>query len=432
MRISTSLLPALVLSLAGPSLSMSQSAVPGSVQTQIDQVMPKVVEWRRDIHANPELGNREFRTAELVAKHLQRLGMEVKTGIAHTGVVGLLRGNGDGPVVALRADMDALPVIEETGLPYASTVRTNYNGAEVGVAHVCGHDTHVAMLMGVAEVLAGLKDQLSGSVMFIFQPAEEGAPAGEEGGAYLMLKEGIFSDLKPDVVFAQHVMPMPVGYIGVRSGGTTASSDNLRINVKGAQTHGGMPWNGVDSIVVASQIVLALQTIPSRQIDVTSTPSVISIGSIDGGVRGNIIPDEVEMVGTIRTFDDATRKRIHELITRTVKQIAASAGAKAEVFIDPAYPVTVNDPALTEAMRPTLQRVAGDCLEEAAYSMASEDFAFFSQQAPSMYFFIGAAPAEGPAHPNHSPKFAPNEDALPIGVTAMTALVLDYLASHQE
>lgn len=422
---------ACIFLLACVSAAMAQEPVSPEVQTRIDKVMPKVVDWRRDIHAHPELGNREVRTARLVARHLERLGLEVKTGIAYTGVVGILRGGGgDGPVVGLRADMDALPVTEQTDLPFASKERTEFNGEQVGVAHACGHDTHTAMLMGVAEVLAGMKDQLKGTVMFVFQPAEEGAPVGEEGGAELMLKEGAFAELKPDVMFAQHVMSLPVGYIGVRTGGTAASSDVFSIKVKGAQTHGGMPWSGIDPIVVASRIVLALQTIPSRQLDVTRTPSVISLGAIHGGVRNNIIPDEVEMEGTIRTFDTGTRKRIHELIARTAEQVAASAGATAEVSIDPGYPVTLNDPALTRAMRPTLERVGPRGVSEASQSMASEDFSYFAGEVPSMYFFIGAAPAEGPAYPNHSPMFVANEAALPIGVTAMTALVLDYLDAH--
>ena len=411
------------------SQGATDSALPVEVQTLIADVMPKVIEWRRDIHANPELSNREFRTAGVVAEHLKSLGLEVRTGIAHTGVVGILKGAKEGSVVGLRADMDALPVTEEVDLPFASKVRTQYNGEEVGVAHACGHDAHTAMLMGVAQVLAELQDQLAGTVMFVFQPAEEGAPAGEEGGAELMLKEGIFSELKPEVMFGLHVIPMPVGKITVRSQGILASSDGLHIKVKGKQTHGAMPWNGIDPIVVSSQIVMALQTIPSRQVDATKTPSVVTIGSIKGGVRGNIIPDEVEMEGTIRTFAQNIREQLHERIKRTAENIAASAGATAEVTITQGYPATINDPALTNKMAPVLQRVAGEGFGETGPVMASEDFAFFAQDIPSMYYFIGSAPKDQPAYPNHSPKFVVNEDALPMGVSAMTALVLDYTQS---
>ncbi len=405
----------------------AEPAVPAEVQSAIDAVMPKVVDWRRDIHEHPELGNREFRASKLVAEHLRSLGLEVKTEIAHTGVVGILRGAKNGPVIGLRADMDALPVTEQVDLPFASKVRTEYNGVETGVAHACGHDNHVAILMGVAEVLAGMKEQLSGTVMFVFQPAEEGAPEGEEGGAELMLKEGIFDELQPDAMFALHVMAMPVGYVGIRSEGIAASSDTLKITVNGAQTHGGMPWNGVDPIVVSSQIVNALQTIPSRQLDVTKTPTVISLGSIHGGVRSNIVPDQVEMEGTIRTFDPGTRERIHELIERTVTNIAESAGATADVSIERGYPATINNAELTRMMTPTLQRVGGDGFAEANQSMASEDFAFFAEEVPGLYFFIGVVPEGRTPYPNHSPKFYADESALPIGVTAMTALVLDYL-----
>ncbi|OIN04833.1 amidohydrolase [Oceanisphaera psychrotolerans] len=409
-------------------LQAADAPLTDAIQQQIDTVMPRVVDWRRDIHQHPELGNREHRTAGLVADHLTSLGLEVRTGIAYTGVVGILRGAQPGPVVALRADMDALPVTEEVDLPFASKVRTTYNGEEVGVAHACGHDNHVAILMGVAQVLAAQKEQLTGTVLFVFQPAEEGAPEGEEGGAELMLKEGLFADIRPDAMFGLHVMPAPVGTIAVRTESTMASSDSFSIKVHGKQTHGGMPWAGVDPIVVSSQIVLGLQTIVSRQLDATRSPSVISLGAIHGGVRSNIIPEEVEMQGTIRTFSEESRTQIHQRMTQTAAHIAESTGARAEVTISPGYPVTVNDTQLTEAMMPTLRRVAGDKLQQARLLTASEDFAFFAQQVPSMYFFLGAAP-DNPelVYPNHSPKFYADERALPIGVTAMTALTLDYL-----
>jgi len=271
----------------------AQPALPGDVQNQVDNVMPQVVQWRRDFHQHPELGNREFRTSAIIAEHLESLGMEVETGIAHTGVVGILRGGRPGPVVALRADMDALPVEERVDLPFASRVRTQYNGQDVGVMHACGHDNHMAILMGAASVLADMQEELPGTIMFIFQPAEEGAPEGEEGGAELMLAEGIFADLRPDAVFGLHVWPIPAGVIAVREGGTMASSDSFTIKVQGQQTHGAAPWAGIDPIVVASQIVMGLQTIPSRQLNATTTPSIVTVGAINGGLRSNIIPDSV-------------------------------------------------------------------------------------------------------------------------------------------
>lgn len=415
---------------------MAQASTPNAlsseVKNRIEKVTPEVVSWRRDIHQHPELGNRETRTAALVAEHLKSLGMEVRTDIAHTGVVGILKGSKPGPVVALRADMDALPVTEATGLPFASRIRTQYNGEEVGVAHACGHDMHVAILMGTAQVLAETKDELAGTVMFVFQPAEEGPPAGEEGGAELMLKEGVFDDLKPDAMFSLHVMPAPLGQVAVRTRGQLASADTLHIEITGKQTHGGSPWGGIDPIVTASQVVLGLQTITSRQLDVTKTPSVISIGSIKGGVRSNIIPDNVVMEGTIRTFDNDTRADIHQRIEQTAVNIAKSAGASAKVSFGGGIPATINDPALTRAMTPTLQRVAGDNFVEAERSMAAEDFAFFAEQVPSMYVFLGINP-EDPAkiRYNHSPEFNPDERALPIGVSTMTSLVLDYGKQHQ-
>lgn len=431
MRIGTMLLAG-ALTLAGTGAGAAdEAALPPVVQDRVDAVMDKVVAWRRDLHAHPELGNREFRTAGLVAEHLEALGMEVRTGIAHTGVVGVLRGAEEGPVVALRADMDGLPVTEQVDLPFASKVRTTYNGQEVGVMHACGHDNHVAILMGVAEVLAGMRDELPGTVLFVFQPAEEGAPEGEEGGADLMLREGVFDDPRPDVAFGLHVFPLPVGTIQTRAGGLMASSDSYSILVKGRQTHGAMPWGGIDPIVVASQIVLGLQTIPSRQLDATLTPSIVTVGAIHGGVRSNIIPEQVEMIGTLRTFDADTRTQIHERVARTAEQIAASAGASAEVDIDLGYPVTRNDPALVERMEPTLRRVAGEGYSESPRITGAEDFSYFAEEVPGLFFFLGVAP-EDPSlvHPNHSPRFYADERALPVGVTAMTALTLDYLGGR--
>ncbi len=416
--------------LTAPLISHAASATDSvRLQQLIDQVTPEVIDWRREIHQHPELGNREFKTAELVAAHLKELGIEVKTGVAHTGVVGILHGAKKGPVVALRADMDALPVTEEVDLPFASKVRTTYNGQDVGVAHACGHDAHTAILMGVADVLAGMKDELQGTVMFIFQPAEEGAPAGEEGGAKLMLAEGLFAELKPDAVFGLHVTPAPVGTIEVREGGIMASTDAFEINVKGKQTHGAWPWKGVDPIVLSSQVVMGLQTITSRQLDLTKSASVITVGTIHGGVRGNIIPQEVTMTGTIRALDPDTRLTIHDYMERTVENIALSGGGSAELNITPYFPVTYNNPELTRKMTASLRK-AGD-VKEAVPMTPAEDFSFYAQEVPSMFFFIGAAP-DNPEEvfPNHSPRFQVNEKALPIGITAMTKVALDFLSSH--
>ncbi len=394
----------------------------------------RVIEWRRDIHANPELGNREFRTAALVADHLRSLEMEVRTEIAHTGVVGILRGGSPGPVVALRADMDALPVTELADVPFASKVRTEYNGSMVGVMHACGHDNHVAIAMGAAHVLASMREDLPGTVMFIFQPAEEGAPAGEEGGAELMLKEGVFDDPTPEAIFGLHVWPARVGEVGYRSGPFMASANGLEIKVTGRQTHGAIPWGGVDPIVVASQIVLGLQTVVSRQLDATASPSIITIGSINGGVRGNIIPDEVMMTGTVRTFLPEVFTEIEERIHHTAMHIAEAAGAKAEVKILHGVPVTANDPDLTERMLPTLRRVAGpDNVVEMRRRTGAEDFSYFANAVPGLYVFLGVTPEDRDpetAPPNHSPYFYADEKALLLGVRLMSTLALEYLAGN--
>jgi len=426
----TTLLRAVLLCLAfccQPGLA----ALPTDVDQAIDAIMPDVVAWRRDFHEHPELGNREFRTAEIIADHLRDLGMEVQTGVAHTGVVGVLRG-GDGPVVGLRADMDALPVTELVDLPFASKAVGEYQGNEVGVMHACGHDNHVAILMGVAEVLASMGDQLPGTVKFLFQPAEEGTPDQSVGGAELMLREGAYDPPKPDAVFGLHVFPYPVGVIATRPGGLMASSDFYRITVKGKQTHGAVPWAGVDPIVTASQIVLGLQTIVSRQLDATLTPSIVTVGKIEGGVRNNIIPESVEMVGTIRTFDAQTRLDIHERVRRTATQIAEAAGATAEVEIDLGYGVTRNDPDLYRQMAPTLEAVAGDNFIEAQQTTTAEDFSYFANEAPGLFLFLGVAP-EDPSlvYPNHSPRFYADERALPVGVRALTALTLDYMQANR-
>ena len=401
------------------------------VTTRIDAVMPKVVKWRRDFHQHPELSNQEFRTAKIVADHLRALGMEVETEVAHTGVVGTLRG-GDGPVVALRADMDGLPVTELVDLPFASKARGVYQGREVGVMHACGHDNHVAILMGVAEVLAGMGDDLPGTVKFIFQPAEEGTPDGSVGGAELMLMEGAFENPRPDVVFGLHVFPFPAGTIATRPGGLMASSDRHQITIKGKQTHGAVPWAGVDPIVTASQVVLGLQTIVSRQLDATLTPSIVTIGRVEGGVRNNIIPESVELEGTIRTFDAETRIDIHKRIRRTATNIAEAAGATADVVIDQGYGVTRNDPNLFRQMSPTLERVAGDRFIEASQTTTAEDFSYFANEVPGLFLFLGVAPDDPTLiYPNHSPRFYADERALPVGVEALTSMTLDYMMSEQ-
>ncbi len=398
-------------------------------------VEPRVIDWRRDIHQNPELGNRETRTARVVADHLRALNLdEVRTGIAHTGVVGILRGGRAGSVVALRADMDALPVTEPEGLPFASRVSTVYNGQEVGVMHACGHDAHTAILMGAAEVLAGMRDDIPGTVVFIFQPAEEGVPEGEEGGAKMMLAEGLFDSDRPEAIFALHVLPRPAGNLYYTSRGAMAGADNLKITVSGKQTHGAMPHAGIGPITVSAQIITALQTIPSRQMDAVKSPTIVSIGSIHGGVRGNIIPDQVELTGTIRTLDPKSRDDVLARIQRTAEMIAESAGAQAQVQIEQYSPVLYNDPELVNRMVPTLQQVAGaDQVVEALPITPSEDFAYFSERIPGFYFFLGVnKPGVEQAAPNHNPNFYVNEDTLAVGVRAISAMAVDYLHTQQR
>ena len=401
-----------------------------------DELEPKVIEWRHDIHEHPELGNREFRTSGIVAEHLRALGFEVRTGVAHTGIVALLKGGKPGPVVALRADMDALPVNEEVDLPFASKVKTIWAGKETGVMHACGHDTHVAILMGVAQALAAVKDRLPGTVKFLFQPAEEGPPPGEEGGAALMVKQGAMENPHPDVVFGLHITSIiETNTIAYRPGPVMAAADIVRITVQGRQTHGSAPWSGVDPIVVAAQIVLGLQTIVSRQINVTQEPAVVTIGGIDGGNRFNIIPDKVEMVGTVRTFDEKMRDDIHRRIRLTAENIAAASGATAVVAIEKPYAVTVNDPALTERMLPTLRRVAGESnVVLRPKTTGAEDFSFFAQQAPGLFIFLGGSPKGTDMSKvayNHSPRFFVEDSAMKLGVRALLNLTIDYMESPQ-
>jgi amidohydrolase len=403
------------------------------LQAAIEGIRPRVIEWRRDIHRNPELSNREVRTARLVAEHLQSLGLEVRTGIAHTGVAGILRGGRPGPVIALRADMDALPVNEQTDLPFKSVATSEFRGEKVGVMHACGHDGHTAILMGAASVLAAMREELPGTVMFVFQPAEEGPPDGERGGAPLMLEEGLFSQVKPEAMFGLHLWAqLNVGQVGYRSGPMMAGSDRFRILVTGRQTHGARPWGGVDPIVTASQIVLGLQTIVARQTDITRAPAVVSVGSIKGGVRFNIIPDTVELVGTVRTFDPEMRRETLERIERTATQIAAAAGAIATVEPDSEpNKVVVNDPALTERMLGTLKRVAiPDGLVVLPFSTVSEDFSFYSDEVPTLFVFVGSTAADRDADTapsNHSPMFVVDEKSLDFGLRTMLGLALGYL-----
>lgn len=407
-------------------------------QTQIEQmakaIEPKIIEWRRHFHQNPELSNRETKTSARIAEHLKSLGIEVQTGVAHTGVVGLLKGGKPGPVIALRADMDALPVVERNDLPFASKVTTTFNDQEVGVMHACGHDTHMAMLMGVAEILASMKKDLKGTVKFIFQPAEEGAPKGEEGGAELMVKEGVLENPKVDVIFGMHISSQTaLGNITYRSGGLMASVNDMKIVVKGRQAHGAAPWSSIDPIVVSAQIINNLQTIVSRNLDITQNAGVVTVGSIHGGVRSNIIPEQVEMWGTVRALSVEDEKL---LITR-IKQIATNTaeahGATVEVEIPYSshYPVTYNNPALTAKVIPSLEKAAGkDKVHVIAPHTGAEDFSFFQEKVPGFFFFVGGCPpgvdpAKAPSH--HTPDFMIDERGMLTGVKAMLNLTLDYM-----
>jgi len=412
---------------------VAQPALKSQIDNLANSIEPKVIEWRRHFHQNPELSNREFNTSKKIAEHLKSLGLEVKTGVAHTGVVGLLKGGQPGPVVALRADMDGLPVVERVNLPFASKVRSTYNGQDVGVMHACGHDTHISILMGVAEILTSMKHDLRGTVKFIFQPAEEGAPEGEEGGAELMVKQGVLENPKVDVVFGLHISAQEeVNTLRYRPGGLMAASDRFRIKVTGRQTHGAYPWEGVDPIVISAQIINGLQTIVSRQMQLTENPVVVTVGTIHGGVRNNIIPEEVEMAGTIRTLDTLMQNTVHEKIRRTAISIAQSGGAFANVTITKGTPVTFNDPELTEKMLPTLQSVAGkEKTIEMKPVMGAEDYSFYAQQVPALFFFIGGRPInvkreESAAH--HTPDFFIDESGLKLGVRVMCNLAVDYMA----
>lgn len=400
-----------------------------------EAIQPKAIAWRHDIHQHPELGNQEHRTAALVAEHLRHLGMEVETGVGTTGVVGLLKGGRPGPVVALRADMDALPVLEATGLPFASQVRQHYQGEERPVMHACGHDAHVAILMATAEVLAGLKDELPGSVKFIFQPAEEGPSdyvydGQRHFGARQLVEAGVMENPDVAAVFGLHVTAsMPTGLIGYRSGPVMASSGDLHIRVQGKQTHGAQPWDGVDPIVTSAQIVNGLQTIVSRQTNIMPAPAVVTIGTINGGSRHNIIPDEVVMTGTVRTFGDQVQQQVNERIERTARGIAEAAGASAEVRIVDNYLTTTNHPTLTEQMVPTLQRAAHERVVVSPMVTGSEDFSYYANEAPGLFVFLGVTPMArmGKAAPNHAPGFIIDDAALLTGVRTLSMLASDYL-----
>ena len=404
------------------------------VSAKADALEQKVISWRRDFHEHPELGNQEKRTAEIVAKHLQSLGMDVKTGVAKTGVVGILKGGKPGPVVALRADIDGLPVVERVKLPFASKVKAQFNGQDVGVMHACGHDTHTAILMGVAELLSSMKNDLKGTVKFIFQPAEEGPPFGEEGGAELMIKEGVMENPKVDAVFGLHINSQTeVGKITYRPGGTMAAVNDMKITVKGVQAHGAYPWSSVDPVVVSAQIINALQTIVSRNLNVTENAGVVTIGSIHGGVRSNIIPEQVEMMGTVRNLSKEDEQMFIERIKTIVTKTAEAAGATAEVKIPFSvhYPVTYNDPDLTARMLPTLQAVAGadNVLLRPAVTGA-EDFSFYQEKAPGLFIFLGGMPKgqdpiKAPSH--HTPDFFIDESGFTLGVKTLADLAIDYL-----
>ena len=414
--------------------TFAQKAWDAVINNAATKIESKCIQWRRQLHANPELGNREFKTAKLVADHLRSLGLDVKEGVAHTGVVGILKGGKPGPVIGLRADMDALPVTERVNLPFASKVTTEYNGQQTGVMHACGHDTHVAMLMSVAEILTANKADLAGTIKFVFQPAEEGAPKGEEGGAELMIKEGVMENPKVEVMFGLHINAQTeVGRITYRPGGFYAGVSDMKITVKGRQSHGAAPWNSVDPIVTSAQIINALQTIISRNVDITENAGVVTIGSIHGGVRSNIIPEQVEMLGTIRSLSKEQEAYQIERIKTIATKIAEAAGATAtvEAPYSSHYPVTFNNEALTAKMIPSLQKAVGAAnVGTIPAKMGAEDFSFFGEKVPAFFFNLGGMPKgqdpnKTPSH--HTPDFYIDESAMQYGIKAFLYLVTDYL-----
>ena len=411
--------------------SLFANSLTDEINVSADKILPKVIEWRRHLHKYPELGNREFKTAEYIEKHLRSLGLEVRTKVAKTGVVGILKGGQPGPVIGLRADIDALPVTERRDLPFKSTEKTEYSGQTVGVMHACGHDTHTAMLMGTAEVLSKMKDKIKGAVVFIFQPAEEGPPAGEEGGAALMVKEGVMDNPKIDAIFGIHINSQTeIGKIKYKSGSVMAASDWFSIKIKGKQTHGSQPWGGIDPIMTASSIIQGLQTIVSRQSELTKAPVVITVGKINSGVRENIIPEELTMAGTIRTLDEAMQKDVHARIKLTVEKIAESFGAKAEVSIDSKTPITYNTPQLVDQMLPSLEKAVGkENLINAEWTTGAEDFAEYRAKAPAFFFFVGGMPKgmnPKEAFPHHTPDFFIDDSRLDVGIKAFANIVFDF------
>lgn len=425
---------ALALALATLLPTLATAGERPEVTAAAKALRTQVVAMRRDFHQHPELSNREQRTAAKVAEHLRALGLQPKTGVARHGVVAIIEGGKPGPRIALRADMDALPVREQTGLPYASTATTEYRGETVGVMHACGHDAHTAILLGVADAMVKMKKDLPGQVMLIFQPAEEGAPPPEEGGAALMLKEGLFASFKPEAVFGLHVFSsVQAGQIAVRGGPLMAASDRFSIKVVGRQTHGSAPWGGIDPIVATADLIGTAQSIVSRRTNIAKLPAVVTFGAIKGGIRYNIIPDSVEMVGTIRTFDPAMRKQIFADLRNVATHTAAAHGATAHTDIaeSDGNPATVNDPELTARMLPSLQAVAGmDNVYPPPLQMGSEDFSLYAMEVPSMFFFVGSTgagidPATAPN--NHSPQFLLDESALDVGLRALLQVSLDYL-----
>ena len=424
----------LIVVLLQSSILFSQKPIDFTIKinTAADKIENKCIDWRRDLHQHPELGNREFRTAKIIADHLRSLGIEVKENVGKTGVIGILKGNKPGPCIGLRADMDGLPVVERVDLPFASKEKSTYNGQAVGVMHACGHDTHVAILMSVAEILSGMKSELKGTVKFIFQPAEEGPPEGEEGGAPLMIKDGALENPKVDVMFGLHINSQTeIGKIKYRSGGIMAASDWFKIKVTGKQTHGSQPWAGIDPVVVSAQIINGLQTIISRQTELTKNAAVISVSVINGGVRSNIIPEEVNMLGTIRTLDTGMQRIIHEKIKLTAAKIAEASGATAETTIDKKTLVTYNNPELTKMMIPSFVKSAGaDNVVESEAVTGAEDFSFFAEKVPSIFFFIGGMEKGGDpskAFPHHTPDFRLDEKGMKTGVKAFCNLVFDYM-----
>jgi amidohydrolase len=430
----------LALLVAASSLAAQQSSVlPSNLSAKIAAIEPKLVAWRRDIHQHPELGNRETRTAKLVADHLRSLGIEVTEKVGYTGVIGLLKGGKPGPVVLLRADMDALPVTERANVPFKSTVRSTYNGQDVGVMHACGHDTHVAILMGVAEILAGMKADIPGTVKFMFQPAEEGAPAGEEGGAALMIKQGLLTNPAVDVGFALHIdATREVNHIFYTPGGMAASSDDYKIVVKGKSTHGAAPWNGVDPVVTSAHIITALQTVVSRNMDITQNASVVTVGMIRGGVRNNIVPEQVELIGTIRSLHPDDRKLLHARVTKIATDVASAMGATVEVDIgkNTAYPVTFNNLALTDAMLPALREAAGaDKVHLTKPETGAEDFSFVAEKIPGFYIGLGGRPANVArenAADHHTPDFFVDDSGLDVGVRALIGMTLHYMKTNPK